>query len=282
MGFISLRYGLRLLAVITLTYLGVVAFFYFHQRDFLYPGQTIVVESERPNISGLQAFWIPTTSGRTRTEAWYLPPLQGTAPFPAIVFGHGNAEVIDHWVKGLDEIRNWGVAVMLVEYPGFGRSKGSPSAHSIQAAMVGAYDRLRKIPEIDPRKIVGYGQSLGGGAICSLASRRPLAALILQSTFTTTRFFAHRLGIPDFLTLDRFENATVLEQFTNPVLVIHGQHDPLIPVTHAQQLAQIAPQAELHLYPCAHGCWDPPYHHSVLRDIRLFFESKGLINHSSN
>ncbi len=37
------------------------------------------------------------------------------------------AKVIDMWAGALDEFRRWGLAVMLVEYPGYGRSDGSPS-----------------------------------------------------------------------------------------------------------------------------------------------------------
>jgi len=71
-----------------------------------------------------------------------------------------------------------------------GRSSGEPTEDTIRQAFVGAYDALRSRPGIDPRRIVGFGRSLGGGAICQLLRQRSLAAAILLSTFPSTRIFS--------------------------------------------------------------------------------------------
>jgi hypothetical protein len=110
---------------------------------------------------------------------------------------------------------------------------------------------------VDPSSIVGYGQSLGGGAVCALARRRPLKALILQSTFTSVRPFARRYGLPSFLVRDPFDNLAAVAVFPGPVLVIHGLADELIPVENGRSLARAAAKATLREYACGHWCWDP-------------------------
>jgi pimeloyl-ACP methyl ester carboxylesterase len=102
---------------------------------------------------------------------------------PLVIFAHGNGEVIDYWTEALDGFRERNVGVLLVEYPGYGRSGGTPSEGSIGAALVAAYDRIVTDSRVDRARIVGFGQSLGGGAICLLARRRPLAAAARHGTF---------------------------------------------------------------------------------------------------
>ena len=149
------------------------------------------------------------------------------------------------------------MSVLLVEYPGYGRSTGSPSEQSIRSAMDAAYDRLAADPRVDPARIFGFGQSLGGGAICLLARDRPLRALILQSTFTSLDTFATSRLAPAFLLRDHFDNLSVTERFQGPMLVIHGREDRLIPWKQGLRLASASTHATFRLYDCGHGCWDP-------------------------
>ena len=133
------------------------------------------------------------------TEAWLLRPDERNAPFPVLIFTHGNGELIDHWLAPFGAVPELGMGALLLEYPGYGRSGGTPSEKSITEAIVAAYDWVREQPGVDPARIVAYGRSLGGGAACALARERKVAALVLESTFTsvttsssTTRIFMAR------------------------------------------------------------------------------------------
>jgi pimeloyl-ACP methyl ester carboxylesterase len=135
-----------------------------------------------------------------RSEAWLLPARGRSAgPAPLLIFTHGNGELIDDWAREFDEPRTWGVSVLLVEYPGYGRSGGSPSETSIRNAIVAAYDWASARRDVDPRRIVAYGRSLGAAASCALAREREVAALVLESAFTSVPAMAARLGVPRFL-----------------------------------------------------------------------------------
>jgi len=144
--------------------------------------------------------------------------------------------------------------VLLVEYPGYGRCSGAPTQASITRALVAAYDWAVSRPTIDPGRVIGYGRSLGGGAVCALARERRLAALVLESTFTSVRSLAASLfGVPGFLVRDPFDNLGCVRAFEGPVLVLHGERDEVIPVEHARRLHEAAAASELHLAPCGHN-----------------------------
>ena len=198
--------------------------------------------------AGSQQVWL----GPNRDlEAWLLRPAAGARPFPLIIYTHGNGELIDHWVAPFAAMTDAGVAVLLVEYPGYGRSGGRPTRDSISAGIIAAFDFASGHPEIDARRIVAYGRSLGGAAACALAVERPVAALILESTFTSMADLMPRF-VPRALVLDPFDSLAVIAAGTPPVLVMHGVRDRVIPFAHGEKLARAAGTEPVPL-PCGHN-----------------------------
>jgi fermentation-respiration switch protein FrsA (DUF1100 family) len=185
--------------------------------------------------------------------ALYLPPRATSGAAPLLVFTHGNGELADYWTEDFMVARTWGVGVLLVEYPGYGRAPGSPSEQSITESMLVLYDWAANSPRVDATRIVAYGRSLGGGAAARLAVRRPVAGLILESTFTSVADFAAGYMAPSFLVRDRFDSRTTLASYRGPLLVIHGVHDTLVPVAHGRELAAIVPGAKFHELNCGHN-----------------------------
>jgi uncharacterized protein len=239
------------------------------QRRLLFPRPPVAGAPERPK-DAIQ-IWLPTAAGRI--EAWYLPPVgPSVAPAPAVVFFHGNGELIDFLPADFAEPRRWGVGVLLVEFPGYGRSSGTPSERSITEVVLAAHDWTQGQAMVNPQKIIAYGSSLGGGAAAILASKRPTAALLLESTFTSVRSFAHRFWLPEFVVLDPFDTLAVISAYAGPVLVLHGKYDDVVPVRHAEELARAARHSELELVPCGHN--DCP---SSWPTIRRFLLTRGII-----
>ncbi len=231
------------------------------QRFIVFPAPR--VESAPPRPEEARVLWFESPAGRT--EGWFLPPGVGSSyPAPLLIFAHGNGELINHWPGSFAIPREWGMAVLLVEYPGYGNSGGSPSARTIRQVFEAAFDWAASQPHIDSSRIVAYGRSLGGGAICALSTSRAPAALILESTFTDNSRFAWRYGAPPFLVRDRFDNLAAVTAFNGPRLILHGERDDLIPTDHGRQLAQAA-GVELQLMPCAHN--DCPRPWSVIHEF---------------
>ena len=263
----GLAQGLAILLVALGTYWTLL---FLLQRAVLFPTPRPRPTLARP--SDAELVWLDLPSGG-RVEAWFLPASAGGAgPGPVIVFTHGIGELLDDWAEGFGPPRSWGISVLLVEYPGYGRSPGSPSERSIAEAVVAAYDWVVARPGVDPRRVVGYGRSLGGGAAALLASRRPVAALVLESTFTSVRDMALAYGLPGFLVRDPFEVRAVVRRYPGPVLILHGERDEVIPFRHGRRLAEAAPRARFVAMPCAHNDCPRPW-----REVRRFLVEAGVL-----
>jgi pimeloyl-ACP methyl ester carboxylesterase len=246
------------------------------QRVLLFPRYQIDFPANTDGHGeGLETWWLETRAGKV--EAWFLPARQRgkTRRAPAVIFAHGNAELVDFWPQALRGFVAMGIGVLLVEYPGYGRSEGKPSQENITEAFVLGYDRLVRRPDVDPTRIVLFGRSLGGGIACALALERPSAALILMSTFTSVRLCAARFFVPGFLVLDPFDNLALVRQYSQPVLVIHGANDRLIPYEQGLALSRGAPHGKMVTYGCRHNdC--PPDWVTFWKDVRSFLVEAGL------
>jgi uncharacterized protein len=261
-------------AVAAALYVAFLCALFFEQGSIIYPGARNPVGPAPPQADGMVVLNVATS--QATVEAIFLPaPPEGVRQ-PVVIFAHGNGEVIDYWLSALHGFQERGIGVLLVEYPGYGRSSGSPSESSIRATMAAAYDRIALDPRVDRSRIFGFGQSLGGGAICLLARDRPLRALILESTFTSLDTFTARYWAPSFLLRDHFDNLSTVRHFSGPVLVIHGRDDPVIPWTQGQQLASASPHSTFRLYDCGHLCWDP-VHLPFWRDALPFLLAAGVL-----
>ncbi|UCD82768.1 MAG: alpha/beta hydrolase [Desulfobacterales bacterium] len=247
------------------------------QRQMMFPrGMIPTPTSSDSQIPGLEKIWLEFEFGKV--ETWYIPPVSDgrTGPAPAVIFAHGNGELIDFWPEELYGFARIGLAVLLVEYPGYGRSAGSPSQKSITDTFVAAYDVLASRRDVDPKRIVYFGRSLGGGAVCALAAQRPSAALILISTFTGVRSFAKRYLAPSFLVRDPFDNLSVVENYPAPVLIMHGRHDTVIPYSHGIALHRATKNGKLITYEAGHNdC--PPDWKVFWQDIQSFLRKNNII-----
>jgi fermentation-respiration switch protein FrsA (DUF1100 family) len=268
---------LKIAAWIFIFYLGYCGLLFVLQRSVLFPRNQIPFAPEPENtIAGLEKLWLKTEYGKT--EAWYLPPAPGftATPAPAVIFGHGNAELIDFWPQALKNFNQMGIGLLLVEYPGYGRSTGTPSQQSIARTFVAAYDALVSRKDVDSSRVVLFGRSLGGGAVCDLALQRPSAALILMSSFTSVSAMASKFLVPKFLVRDPFNNLKTVKSYPGPVLVIHGRNDRIIPFDHGTRLHRAAKDSTLIAYEAGHNdC--PPDWNQFWKDIALFLTDHKII-----
>jgi fermentation-respiration switch protein FrsA (DUF1100 family) len=237
-----LHLGLLLFLIYTL-YLAAL---YFFQSQLLYPRSLAGPARAAGSLPrGVESLWIDAGSAGhpINVEAWFLPPTT-KAPAgraPAVIYFHGNAELIDSRADDLREYRKRGYAVLLPEYRGYGRSGGSPCQRDIVADARRFYDLLAARPDIDPQRIVLHGRSLGAGVAAQVAAAKPACALILESAFTSAASFCWRFGAPPLLCTSPFRTDRVLPRLGRPVLILHGADDDIIPVAHGRRLHAITP-----------------------------------------
>lgn len=241
----------RLLQILAASYIFYAVMLYFLQRRVIYPGTTLVSPAAPTGPARMsQPVRLDLPGGHV--IARYVAPPDDGRKHAAVIVCHGNMEVAADLSPRFEELHRMGLAVMLLEYPGFGGMPGSPTEQSTTAAAMAAYDALLKRPEVDPDLIVAFGRSLGGGVVCSLARQRPLRALLLQSTFTSLKPFAARYLVPSFLLLDVYDNRSSLAVYPGPVLILHGRQDRVVPIEQGRQLATSGKRVRLVEFDAGH------------------------------
>jgi hypothetical protein len=179
------------------------------------------------------------TADGVRLHAWFGP---GGAGRPTLLFLHGNAGNISHRLEKLSILNDLGVSVLLLDYRGYGLSRGEPSEAGTYRDADAAYDWLRA-RGIEPGSVVPYGESLGGGVATDLAARRPVGALILESTPTNMPDVAraHYPLLPAGLLLSvRYDALAKIPSVSAPLLLLHSSEDEIVPFAMAERLHRAA------------------------------------------
>lgn len=162
-----------------------------------------------------------------------------------ILYSHGNAEDLGEILPRLRDLRDIGFNIFSYDYQGYGTSQGKPSVKAAYQDVNAAYEYLTQTLGIPANQIIVYGRSVGGGPSVDLASRQPVAGLVIESSFTTAFRVVTRIPIYPF---DKFLNIDNIKNVNCPVLVIHGNADQVIPFSHGQQLFAMVDQPKLSLW----------------------------------
>jgi uncharacterized protein len=189
--------------------------------------------------------WL-SLEGGVKIHAWWCPPAGWEPSHGALLYAHGNAGNLSHRAEG---VRRWqerfAYAVLIFDYPGYGRSTGKPSETGCYAAADAVYDWLLREKDVPAEQIVLYGGSLGGGVAIDLAVRRPYRALVLVNTFTSIPDMAARLypWLPARRFIrNRFENRAKIGKTAGRVFIAHGTADRMIPFSMGEELYAAAPE----------------------------------------
>ena len=261
--------------VLILVILGYFALIFILQRRMAFPGT--LRDSPRPTAfapPGVAQVWLEASFGRV--EAWFFSA-EGDVHRPTVIFAHGNGELIEDWYGDMERLAAAGANALLVEFPGYGHSRGKPSRSTLREAFTLAFDWLIAQDDIDADRIVAQGRSLGGGVAGDLALNRPIRALVLQSTFSSARAIARENFVPGFLVRDRFDNRRAVSDFSGPVLLMHGVRDDVIPYTHAEALAAVREGLDITELDCAHNDCAPEWP-EIVAAMTAFLRSNALLD----
>jgi hypothetical protein len=165
---------------------------------------------------------------------------------PTILYFYGNAMCLNDAMFEFEHFRRLGVNVLIPEFVGYGMSSGKPSEAGCRDTADAAFAHLQGRKDLDPKKIVAAGWSLGGAVAIDLASRKPLAGLIAFCTFTSMTEMSRRSFpfVPASLLLrHRFDSLSKIGQITCPVLLGHGRRDDIVPYEMAERLSAAANHA---------------------------------------
>lgn len=170
-----------------------------------------------------------TTADGLALNGWFIPR-DGAGR--VVLFLHGNAGNISHRGESLQIFHRLGLAVFIFDYRGYGRSQGTPGEKGFYRDADAAWRYLVETRGIAPEDIVVFGRSLGGAVAAHLASQVRPGGLILESTLSSTRDFAHLLHpLLSRVVVMRysFDTAASLADVRCPVLVLHSPEDDIMP-----------------------------------------------------
>ncbi|MBX9635277.1 MAG: alpha/beta hydrolase [Magnetospirillum sp.] len=168
---------------------------------------------------------------------WYAPPTQPQSV--TIALFHGNAGTIAHRAHKARMLLDAGYGVFLVGYRGYGGNPGRPSEAGLysDARAALAWLQARGVPE---NRLVAYGESLGTGIAVQMMTEHPsLAALVLEAPFTSLPNLAPPYlmpGFADMLMVDRYDSLSKITANPAPLLILHGEHDGVVPVSMGRQM----------------------------------------------
>jgi len=241
------------LATFALLLAGCTQLFFFPQRGMLDSPERYGVKYEVEDFKAADGVSL---------NAWFFPA-QGKevtgrdeAPKPTVLFLHGNAENISTHFRSIAWLPAEGYNVLALDYRGYGASEGQPTLAGIMLDIDAAMGRLQAHAGVDPKRIVIYGQSLGGALAVHYAAhtayRSSVRALVIDSAFYDYRQISREKLAGSALTWafqwlpwlaidDDYSPAKSIAAIAPmPLLLIQGDKDAVVPPRHAQELFEHA------------------------------------------
>ena len=210
---------------------------YLERKSLFYPAKKIMITPKEVHLDYEDVYF--ETQDHVRLNGWFIPAAQAKS---TVLYLHGNAGNIGDRLAKIEIFHDIGVNVFIVSYRGFGNSEGSPTESGMYKDALAGYDYLLTHKDIDTRKIIGYGASLGGAAAVDLAGQRRLSCLIVDSTFTSAVDMARRIYpfIPSFLVKLKLDSIGKIKGVRIPKLFIHSLDDTTVPFALGKKLFDTA------------------------------------------
>jgi uncharacterized protein len=178
----------------------------------------------------------------TKLHGWYAAHVQ---PKGHALLLHGNAGNVTLLAETLRTLnRRHNLAVLALDYRGFGKSAGKPSEYGLYQDARAARRWLAEQEQIAETDVILMGVSLGGAVAVDLAAKDGARGLVLSNTFTSLPAAAqHQLPwLPMGLFLStRMNSLAKIKEYQGPLLVSHGDADEVAPYEQGQALFEAAP-----------------------------------------
>jgi fermentation-respiration switch protein FrsA (DUF1100 family) len=215
--------------------------FWTAQRKLIYfPSQNVGIASE---ISSDAEEVVFTTDDGLTLSAWWVPATESPNGSTIVVF-HGNGGNRTDRAPLARALAGREYGVLLMDYRGYGGNPGSPSEAGLLLDAEAAVAYAMSRHDVDPDRLVYFGESLGAAVAIAVAQEHPPAALVLRSPFTSLPDVAsvHYPYLPTGLLLrDQYPNIDTITTLDIPVLVIAGSQDTIVPIAQSREVFNAAP-----------------------------------------
>lgn len=210
------------------------------QRKLIYFPSAHVPDPQAVGLLDAVPVAFPTSDGLT-LKGWFVTRTP-TPAFTLLVF-NGNAGNRAHRAAFADALAQAGIAVLIFDYRGYGGNPGAPTEDGLRIDARAARSYLLARADVDPARVVYFGESLGAAVAAELASAYPPAALILRSPFTSMTAVGqhHYTWLPvRWILRDRFATIDRVAGIRAALLVIAGDRDRIVPISQSRQVFEAA------------------------------------------
>jgi len=170
-------------------------------------------------------------------DSAYVRPVDGQ-PKAVLLICHGSGETVEYWIPVQQLLAEHGVASLVFDYSGYGRSHGPADWNHFEQDAVAAFEYLKALHPAMPVSLLGF--SMGSGVATAVLYRTQPDRLVLCAAFTSFREAACSLGVPRCCAAVLpaiWSGEAALCSFDRPVLIVHGERDRKFPLRMANQLA---------------------------------------------
>lgn len=229
----------------SMLWLGLAAAIAASQRRLVF-NPTIKREVARPRSSGhrTRSIVLRAADG-TKLSGWLMTPTV-VGPHPGVVYFGGRSEEVSWVARDAGKLFP-GMAVLAVNYRGYGDSQGDPAEqHMVEDGRM-LFDWLSERGHVDPKRIAIVGRSLGSGVAVQVANERPVHSVVLITPYDSVLAIAKRRfrTMPiEYVLRHRFESIKYASALTAPTYVLRAASDDIIPHSHTDLL--VAKLGRLH------------------------------------
>lgn len=235
MKHINLR---RTATILFLAWAGAVSVLWLVQDRVMFPRSGQILDEPRQWQPGMVLEHVTTSDGLS-LALWASPPRQG---MPVIIYLHGNAGIVSDRYRVVSPLVAAGYGVVLGEWRGYGGNAGQPSEAGFHQDALAFSDWASRRWPGSPQ--VSWGESIGTASAVYLATRRPVVEVVLDAPFTSAlavakgRFPFAPVGL---LIRNPFDSLALLPHMSQPLLVMHGLSDKVVPSWMGRRVLASAP-----------------------------------------
>lgn len=184
-------------------------------------------------------------SGQRQLDAVLVRPFE--KPRASLLICHGIGETVEYWTGVQHLLAYRGIASLVFDYSGYGRSRGPVYWRRCEEDAVAAFEYLKAMRTGAPVSLLGF--SMGSGIATGILNRTDPERLVLCAAFTSFRDAACSMGVPRGCAVALpaiWRSELPLRRCARPVLIVHGERDRIFPLAMARQLEEWAgPRAQL-------------------------------------
>jgi len=177
------------------------------------------------NLAYKETF-IKTHDGE-KLHTWFIPQPDSKLK-PTLIYYKGNYRNIGNSMPKIVQFyQKFGCNIIISEYRGYGNSTGIPSEKGLQIDAETVLDYALNLKEIDTKKIIIHGFSMGGAVAGYIAHKRnnDIAGIILENTFGSVShildyWLINLYPFKKLISWNYWPTVEYIKTLTKPLLVI--------------------------------------------------------------